>query len=421
MLEAVIDQAGDDVAFLHDLSLICHALLPRARYHLFASILIKTVPKMKSSIEFLDSCPWVLPLVRNVSLSISLSKSDTISNICALDVVPVYFLSRLPNLRTWKMGLNGFEGIWKRELADLLLHRSALSCYQRYGSCIRSLELASTPFQLFSHFTGLVSSFTRLESLTCSRIWFRTRHGYEVSPPGSSKTTARAKPLRIKHLHVSMENLLVSRMCPTEAWHLQVGISSDFRAAEYLLESSQATLNNLTFTLDESRYSNFLGEASVLSRNRPRPNDIIRSVGKSTYWLFATVIADANNPVPRHLLGRPQYWRYVERSSPCNKDPPSNRSRPSKRCAGRVHAGSHCRSRISLSLWPWVARGMQSLGGGSPHLPPLSYLMLQPHRHAQGWKSRILVASRQTCIPEVGRSRAPHPHPSAPSEPGQPR
>ena len=361
MLEAVIDQAGDDVAFLRDLSLICHALLPRARYHLFATILIKTVPKMKSSIEFLDSCPWVLPLVRNISLSISLSKGDTISDIRALDVVPVYFLSRLPNLRAWEMGLNGFEGIWKRELADLLLHRSALSCYQRYGSCIRSLELASTPFQLFSHFTGLVLSFTRLESLTCSRIWFRTRHGHGVSPLGSSRTTARAKPLRIKHLHVSMEfvdNFSVSRMCPTEPWHLQIGISSDFRAAEYLLESSQATLNNLTFTLDERCYSNFLGEASVLPRNNPRPNDIIRSVGKSTHWTFSAVIADVNNPTPRHFLGRPQYWRYVERGSSCNKGSPSNRFRPSKRRAGGVHAGSHCGSWVPLSLRPWVAGGM---------------------------------------------------------------
>lgn len=63
VIEEVIDQASDDPLSLRNLLLLCKPLLTRARFHLFAAIVIRNVEQMDSSREFLDSCPWVLPLV----------------------------------------------------------------------------------------------------------------------------------------------------------------------------------------------------------------------------------------------------------------------------------------------------------------------------------------------------------------------
>lgn len=207
VLEAVIDQARDDTATLHHLSVICRAFLPRVRYHLFSYILIQTVQQVESFRDFLDSCPWVLPLAQNISLSTFLSIDNAIPNIRLLDVVPVHLLSRLPNLRTWKMGLRGSESGPETVTASLSFNRLTLSCYQRYGSGIRNLEIAHIPFQDLSDFIGLVSVFTCLESLTCSRIGYRTARGYGISPHGGWETNPRVKPLRIQRLNVST-NLL---------------------------------------------------------------------------------------------------------------------------------------------------------------------------------------------------------------------
>ena len=204
-LEGVIDQARDDTATLHHLSVTCRAFLPRVRYHLFSYMLIQTVQQTESFRDFLDSCPWVLPLVQNISLSTFLSIDNATPNIRLLDVVPAHLLSRLPNLRTWNMELRGSKSGPETVTASLSLNRLTLSCYQRYGSGIRNLELASIPFQDVSDFIGLVSAFTCLESLTCSCIGFRTAQRYVVSSHGNSETNARAKLLPIKRLHVSIK------------------------------------------------------------------------------------------------------------------------------------------------------------------------------------------------------------------------
>ena len=57
VIEEVIDQASDDFETLHRLALLCKSLLTRARFHLFTSIVIRTVEQMEASREFLDSHP----------------------------------------------------------------------------------------------------------------------------------------------------------------------------------------------------------------------------------------------------------------------------------------------------------------------------------------------------------------------------
>ncbi|PIL23050.1 hypothetical protein GSI_14357 [Ganoderma sinense ZZ0214-1] len=66
VIEEVINQASDNFDSLRNLSLLCKELLTRARFHLFTGIVIRNVEQMESSREFLDSHPWVPPLVRKV-------------------------------------------------------------------------------------------------------------------------------------------------------------------------------------------------------------------------------------------------------------------------------------------------------------------------------------------------------------------
>ena len=174
VIEEVIDQAHDDPRSLKQLTLICKPLLTRARIHLFTSIVVRDVKQMASSREFLDSHPWVLPLVRKVTLSPEIPEGYKKPNIPVLDMMPSNFLTRLPKLNAWGMNASN-----PYASARLSLHRSLLLCYQTYGRHIQELELACTPVQGVSHFVIFVSAFTALRRLTCSDIPLPSRKEHQ--------------------------------------------------------------------------------------------------------------------------------------------------------------------------------------------------------------------------------------------------
>ena len=202
--EAAIDQASDNTPSLRQLSLTCRAFLSRSRYHLFGSIVLRTVGQMQSSREFLDSCPWVLPLVQKVTLTIDVLGHHiaTFPNIPLLESVPMDLLIRLPNIRRWEMSLTPTV-LLPRGKAALSLHRSVLSYYRRYGGRLRDLELSNIPFDSISDFIGLVSEITGIQHLACSFVLFRTMKGPSPALYGSGKTML-FKSLAIKNLHVSV-------------------------------------------------------------------------------------------------------------------------------------------------------------------------------------------------------------------------
>ncbi|KAI1782618.1 WD40-repeat-containing domain protein [Ganoderma leucocontextum] len=243
IFEAVIDQASDDTASLRHLSLTCHAFLLRARYHLFSSILLQTPKRAESFSKFLDSHPWVLPLVRDLVHSTFVPISGSRPTVRMLNVIPLHLLSRLPNLRMWEMGMAGIErrlvaGAW------LSCHGSALSSYQSYSSNVRNLELVYVPFEHISDFIGLVSAFTSIHNLTCSCIWIKS--SMEAAPHGS-ETDMIARSMQMRSLRFST--------------------TVDIRAVAYLLDPSRTTLRTLAFTF-ELRQSNDYFErlAPLMSR-----------------------------------------------------------------------------------------------------------------------------------------------------------
>ncbi|KAI1784175.1 hypothetical protein LXA43DRAFT_244707 [Ganoderma leucocontextum] len=195
VVEEVIDQASDNSASLRQLSLLCKSLLTRSRFHLFTRIVIRDAQQMESSREFLDSHPWVRPLVQKVTLSSDLSEEYSKPNMPLLDIIRLHLFTQLPNLRAWSMStwLVSF-----RPHPWLSFHRSTLLCYRIYGSCIQNLELAGIPLQDVSHFARLISAFTSLHSLMCYNVWVRKED--QTSLHDSEILSFKlAKPLKIRH------------------------------------------------------------------------------------------------------------------------------------------------------------------------------------------------------------------------------
>ena len=200
VVEEVIDQARDDRASLHCLTLLCKALLTRARYHLFTSIVIRSIQQVELSRGFLDSHPWALPLVRKVTLSIDFPRDYSKPNIPLLDIVRSHLFTRLPNLRAWRMRAGLLPD---RNTPWLSFHPSALVCYRAYGSSIQSLELEGIPFREMSHFVRLVSAFTTMHTLTCYNIRLRKAQR-TLEYDASQMANKLSRPLKIQYLHVSV-------------------------------------------------------------------------------------------------------------------------------------------------------------------------------------------------------------------------
>ena len=198
VLEETIGQASDNTESLRCLSLTCSAFLSRARCHLFTGIQIDTMEQLESSDEFLDSRPWLAPLIRRVTLRIQILFGRK-SWPFVVNVVPVHLLSRLPNLRSWSMACRSNE-------ARLPFHRLTLSCYRRYSAGIQHLEVSDITLKgNISDFTRLISAFHTIQSLSYSCIILWSSNEHSPSMDGLDATTIRtAQTVRINTLRVSL-------------------------------------------------------------------------------------------------------------------------------------------------------------------------------------------------------------------------
>lgn len=206
IIEEVIDQANDDPASLRSLSLLCKSLLTRARLHLFTGIVIRDAEHMESSHKFLDSCPWVCPLVQTVALFACVPSHYSKPNIPLLDMIRIHLFTRLPNLRTWTVGTNlQLNDLFEWLRPQLSFHCSTLLCYRMHAGRIENLKLASIIFQDISHFIRLISAFTGIHTLTCTNIQLVKEHVENSSLHDAEilRMLAR-KLLKVKHLTVSI-------------------------------------------------------------------------------------------------------------------------------------------------------------------------------------------------------------------------
>ena len=210
VLEAVVDEASDNPRTLRNLSLTCITLLPRSRLRLFSGLVIRTVQQVGESAKFLDSRPWLAPLVRKVTFSI-LRRRRPNHNNHLLDVVPIHLLTRLPNLWAWKieilLPMDAFDYFLVALDSDsppVTLHHFSLRCYRKYCGHIRSLELSQIAFRNKSDFRGLISAFTGLDSLICRSIRTFRVYSREQQPVMAATVATNIQPLQISTLKVSL-------------------------------------------------------------------------------------------------------------------------------------------------------------------------------------------------------------------------
>lgn len=209
VFEEVINQSSNNAASLRHLSLTCSTFLPRARYHLFSDIEIKTKQQLENSVEFLESHPWLSPLIRRVVLRINIRNPNYGDHrkCRLLDAVPVHLFSLLPNLHSWRIG--PIAPFWYRTVRSTLsFHHLTISCYRRYAVNIQTLEVSYiTLVDNISDFARFVSAFTNIQSLTCSFIDLTTTKNHNSSELDTSMHRI-AQTLRIKHLHVSFNSIV---------------------------------------------------------------------------------------------------------------------------------------------------------------------------------------------------------------------
>ncbi|PIL29232.1 hypothetical protein GSI_09281 [Ganoderma sinense ZZ0214-1] len=257
LFEEIIGHTSDNTVSLQHISLTCHAFLPRARYHLFTSIRIHTVQQLDSSGEFLDSHPWLTPLIRCVAFCVltaapgSLSApADRASRL--LDVVPVHLLSRLPNIYIWRVGAEGYSPRGQAP-SQLSLHRFAPSCYRKYGISITNLELSNVRFDGISDFARLVSAFASIQSLSASFIFFRKAGEDDESSLLSDFTEETTMPRAGRSLFIK---------------RLQIGVHKDIRVVGYLLLASATTANTLNLTIRDGgpwhEHDNYISEIPLI-------------------------------------------------------------------------------------------------------------------------------------------------------------
>ncbi len=159
----VVDELGGDVPSLRAVALVCHGLLPRARYHLFVHIAIRNKGQMNALQEFLDK-PYVCPRVQCVT--ISTTDADP-NSFMLLENTPVPLLTRLPNLHRWIVTNRSLDFKGKHWLS---LSHATLSSLKKYASNIRHLSINTLSFSSCVDFVKFVSAFSGLHTLECEEI-----------------------------------------------------------------------------------------------------------------------------------------------------------------------------------------------------------------------------------------------------------
>ncbi|TBU34204.1 hypothetical protein BD311DRAFT_793898 [Dichomitus squalens] len=162
--ELVVDQLSDDVPSLRNVALVCHELLPRARFHLFIHIGVRNKEQMNALPEFLREKPHICPLVRCVTIS---TTDDELHSFTIFERVPVPLLTRLPNLRRWKVTNHALDFKGQHWLS---LSQSTIASLHKYAARIGHLSINTLSFSGCVDLVRFVSAFSGLHTLVCEEI-----------------------------------------------------------------------------------------------------------------------------------------------------------------------------------------------------------------------------------------------------------
>ena len=160
LFEVIIDQSSNDPRTLRVLVLICKALLPRSRLHLFKCLVIRSKAQLDSAAEFLDARPWLRLLVRHVRMAPTEIELDS---YMITHVFPIVLFFRLPKLTHWELVRLDQRHSHFPPISFNRATLTALRC--RYGGSIRRLDVTGIPFPAYGDLARFVQSFLSLRTL----------------------------------------------------------------------------------------------------------------------------------------------------------------------------------------------------------------------------------------------------------------
>ena len=168
LTDAIVDHLHDDRPSLQACALVCSAWLDPSRYHLFRSLTVSQYGLLKSTVDFLISCPDVAWYVERFIVL-----GEEITNLSLKWDHFSLLLSRLPRLRVlhltqFVLGVNrtGLKDGGTAPLLPLLKYPHAGPVEEIH---IDTSNLVTYDFAILLHFLALFSSIRRL-SLTVGRI-----------------------------------------------------------------------------------------------------------------------------------------------------------------------------------------------------------------------------------------------------------
>ena len=192
VVEYVIDKAQDDVKVLRNLSITCHGLLARCRYHLFRTVNCKSRQELHILCDLLVPRPYLCSLVHSIVVC---AIPGPPHHLTLLEIIPVPLLSLLPNLQGWTLSTEGLEHETPKWSS---FSNWTLCCLQRYSLTVRTLRISSVHFRTCSELARLVIAFNGLLDLHCTDIHFE-REG-DVSEPLKKRLSSQ---LNLNRLSVS--------------------------------------------------------------------------------------------------------------------------------------------------------------------------------------------------------------------------
>ncbi|KAM5540189.1 hypothetical protein V8D89_006008 [Ganoderma adspersum] len=158
VLERIIGHCGDPPKTLHNFSLTCRDLRPRALCLLVADVVFKGRRPIFDFCDFLQANPHLRPFVRSIVVNPD-------------DFSPFPLISILPNLS--KVKFTRIQPAPPQIRSLTVLNQSSLTCCERFGIHIQTLHLSKISFPTYPDFARVLLTFTNLIDLVCSSVAIR--------------------------------------------------------------------------------------------------------------------------------------------------------------------------------------------------------------------------------------------------------
>ena len=154
VIERIIGHSGDHRKTLHNFSLTCRDLRPRALCLLVADVAFRNSCSMFDFCDFVKAKPHLKPLVRSVAVN-------------ANDFAPFPLLNVLPNLSNLKLA------DYRKDVSPTFVNRKSLTCCELFGTHIQTLHLSFLRFPTSLAFAHLLLAFSNINHLVCKGIDIR--------------------------------------------------------------------------------------------------------------------------------------------------------------------------------------------------------------------------------------------------------